>query len=81
MFKRLKFSIVYEMVDDFTYDFLLQVCQEVVEGKQVKAEEKKIDDQHCEECSVERIMYLDLGLYVCLSCGLCGDDICVILIR
>ena len=28
------------MVDDFTYDFLLQVCQEV-EGKQVKAKEKR----------------------------------------
>ena len=30
------------MIDDFTYDFLLQVCQQI-EGKQVKAKEKKID--------------------------------------
>ena len=29
------------MVDDFTYDFVLQVCQEV-EGKQVKAKEKRL---------------------------------------
>ena len=29
------------MVDNFTYDLLLQVCQEV-EGKQVKAKEKNI---------------------------------------
>ena len=35
------------MVDDFTYDFLLQVYQEV-EGKQVKVKGKKIDYQRCE---------------------------------
>ena len=29
------------MVDDFTYDFLLQVCREA-EGKQVKAKEKRL---------------------------------------
>ena len=34
MFKQLKFTTIYQMVDDFTYDFLSQVCQEV-EGKQV----------------------------------------------
>ena len=33
------------MVDDFIYEFPLQVCQEV-EGKQVKAKEKKIDYQY-----------------------------------
>ena len=38
------------MVDHFTYDFLLQVCQEV-EGKQVKAEEKMINCQHFEKCN------------------------------
>ena len=48
------------MVDDFTYDFLLQVCQQV-EGKQVKAKEKKIDYQHSEKRNVERMMYPHLG--------------------
>ena len=64
------------MSDDFTYDFLLQVCQEV-EGKQVKAKEKKICYQHCEKCNVERMMYSHLGFYICPSCGVCRDDICV----
>ena len=63
------------MVEDFTYDSLLQVCQEV-EGKQVKAKEKKIDYQHCEEFNVEKIMYLHLRFYICLSCSVCGNDIC-----
>ena len=65
------------MLEDFTHDSLLQVCQEV-EGKQVKAKEKKIDHQHCEECNVERIVYPHLGFYVCPSYDVCGDDICVI---
>ena len=69
MFKQLKFTTIY--------DFLLQVCQEV-EGKQVKAEEKKIDYQHCEKCNVERMMYPHLGFYVCPSCGVYGDDMCII---
>ena len=67
MFKQLKFTSIYYMVDDFTYDFPLQICQEV-EGKQVKAKEKKIDYQRCEKCNVERMMYPHLGFYVCLSC-------------
>ena len=50
------------MVDDFTSDFLSQVCQEV-EGKQVKAKENKIDYQHCEKCNVERMMYPHLGFW------------------
>ena len=63
------------MLEDFTYDFLLQVCEEV-QGK-AKVKEKKIDHQHCEECNVERITY-PLGFYVCPSCGVCGDDIFVV---
>ena len=43
----------------------------------VKAKEEKIDYQHCEKCNVERI-YPHLGFYACPSCGVCGDDICVI---
>ena len=65
------------MVDDFTYDFLLQVCQEV-ESKQVKAKDEKIDYRHCEKCNVERMMYPYLGFYMCPSCGVCNDDIFVI---
>ena len=65
------------MADDFTYDSLLQVCQEV-EGKQVKAKNKEIDYQHSEKCNVERIMYPNLGFYVCPSCGVCSDDIFII---
>ena len=65
------------MADNFTYDFPLQVCERV-QGKQVKAKERKIDYQHCEKCNVERIMHPHLGFYICLSCGVCGDDICVI---
>ena len=64
------------MVDDFTHDFLLQVC-EGVQGRQVNAKKRKIYYQHCEKCNVERIMYPHLGFYVCLSCGVCGDDICI----
>ena len=63
------------MLDNFTYDFPLQVCQGV-EGKQVKAKEKKIYYQHCEKCNVERMMYPHLGLYTCPSCGVCGGDMC-----
>ena len=37
-----------------------------------------IDYQHCEKCNVERMMYPHLGFYVCPSCGVCSDDICVI---
>ena len=64
------------MLEDFTYDSLIQVC----EGVQGKAEvkEKTIDYQHCEECNVGRMMYPHLGFYVCPSCGVCGDDIFVI---
>ena len=65
------------MVNDFAYDFLLQVCQEV-EDKQVKAKEKKIDYQDCEKCNVERMTYTHLGFYVCPSCGVCSDDMCAI---
>ena len=49
-----------------------------VTGYKAKVKEKKIDYQHCEECNVERIMYPQLGFYVCPSCGVCGDDIFVI---
>ena len=66
------------MVDSFTYDFPLQVCRGV-QGKQVEAKEKKIHlYQHCEKCYVERIMYPRLGFYICPSCGVCSDEICVI---
>ena len=64
------------MLEDFTYDFLLQVCERI-KGK-AKVEEKKTDYHHCEKCNVERIMYLHLGFYVCPSCRVCGDDIFVI---
>ena len=64
------------MLEDFTYDSLLQVC-EGVQGKD-KVKEKKIDYQQCEKCNVERIMYLHLRFYVCPSCGVCGDDIFII---
>ena len=64
------------MVEDFTYDFLSQVC-EGVQGK-VKVKEKKIKYQHGKECNVERMMYPHLGFCVCPSCGVCGDDIFVI---
>ena len=49
-----------------------------VKGCKAKVKEKKIDYQHCEECSVERMMYPHLGFYVCPSCGVCGDDIFII---
>ena len=60
------------MLDDLTYDFLLQVC-EAVQGK-AKLKETKFDYRHCEECNVERMMY-PLGFYVCPSCSVFGDDI------
>ena len=31
-----------------------------------------------EKCNVKRMMYPHLGFYVCPSCGVCSDDICVI---
>ena len=65
------------MLEDFTYDSLLQICEEV-QGKVKVYEKKKIDYQHCEECNVKRIMYSNLGFYVCPSCGVCGDDIFVV---
>ena len=49
-----------------------------MESKQVKVKEKKIDHRHCEKCNVERMMYPHLGFYVCPSCGVCGDNMCVI---
>ena len=45
------------------------MLENLAEGKQIKAEERKIDYQHCEECDVERIMYPHWGFYVCLSRG------------
>ena len=51
------------MLEDFTYDFLLQV-----QGK-TKVNLKKIDYHQCEECN---------GFYLCPSCGVCGNDIFVI---
>ena len=62
------------MLEDFTYDSQLQVC-EGVQGK-AKVKEKKIDYQHCERCNV--MMYPHFGFYVCPSCGVCGDDTFVI---
>ena len=44
------------MLDDLTYDFLLQVC-EGVQGKVKVYEKKKIDYRYCEECNVERMIY------------------------
>ena len=44
------------MLEDFTYDFLLQVC-EGVQDKVKVYKKKKIDSRYCEECYVERIMY------------------------
>ena len=43
----------------------------------VKTKEKEIDYQHCEKCYVERMMCPHLGFYVCPSCDVRGDDICV----
>ena len=60
------------MIDDFTYDFLLHVCQEI-ENKQVETKEKKIDFN-----TVRDVMCPHLGFYVCPSCGVCSDDICII---
>ena len=65
------------MLEDFTYDSLLQIC-EAVQGKERVYKKKKIDYQDCEECNVERIMYPNLGFYVCPNCGVCGDDIFVV---
>ena len=65
------------MVDDPSYDFLLQVCKGV-QGKAKVYKEKKIDHRYCEECNVERMMYPNLGFNVCPTCGVCGDDIFVI---
>ena len=65
------------MLEDFTYDSLLQICQ-VVQGKVKVYKKKKIHYQHCEECNVERIMHSNSGFYVCPSCGVCGDDIFVV---
>ena len=31
-----------------------------------------------EKCNVERMMYPHLGFYICPSCGVCSDDICVL---
>ena len=64
------------MLDDLTYDFLVQVC-EGIQGKVKAYKEKKINSRHCEECNVERMMY-PLGFYVCPSCGVCGDNIFVV---
>ena len=64
------------MLEDFTYDSLLQLC-EGIRDKAAKVKEKKIDSLYCEECSVERIMY-PLGFYVCPSSGVCGDNIFVV---
>ena len=46
------------MLEDFTYDFLLQVC-EGVQGKAKVKEKRSIINT--EECNVERIMYPNLG--------------------
>ena len=48
-----------------------------VEGKQLKAKEKRsiIDT---EKCNVENVMYPHSRFFVCPSCGVCGEDICVI---
>ena len=61
------------MLEDFTYDSLLQICKGV-QGR-AKVKEKKIDYQHCKECNVERMMYPHLGFYVCPNCAVCCDDI------
>ena len=62
------------MLEDFTYDFLLQVY----EGVQDKVyKKKKIDSRYCEECNVARIMY-PLGFYVRPSCGVSGDNIFIV---
>ena len=64
------------MLDHFTYDFLLQVC-EGVQGKVKVYKNKKIDPRYCEQCNVEKMMY-NLGFYVCPSCGVCSDNISVV---
>ena len=45
------------MVDNFTYDFLLQVC-EGVQGKQVKAKEKSIIN------TVKNVMWKELCILI-----------------
>ena len=64
------------MLEDFTYVFLLQVCEGVQDKIKVYKKEK-IDSGYCEECNVERIMY-PFGFYVWPSCGVCGDNIFVV---
>ena len=64
------------MLEDFRYDFLLQVCERVQDKVKVY-KKKKIDSRFCEECNVERIMY-PLGFYLYPSCGVCGDNIFVV---
>ena len=63
------------MLEDFTYDSLLQLCEGV--QSKVKFKEKKVDSRYCKECNVERIMY-PMGVYVCPSYGVCGDNIFVV---
>ena len=64
------------MLEDFTHDYILQLC-EGVQGR-VKVKKKRIDSRYCEECNVERIMYSHLGFYICPSCGVGGDNIFVV---
>ena len=52
------------MLEDFTYDFLLQICEGVQDKVKVYKKEK-IDSRYCEKCNVE-IMYPS-GFYVCPS--------------
>ena len=64
------------MLEDFTYDSLLQIGEEV-QGTVKVYKKKKIDFRYCQECNMERIMY-PLGFYVCPSCGVCGDNTLVV---
>ena len=47
--------ITYQTLEDFTYDFLLQVCERV-QGKVKAYKEKMIDYLYCEEHIVESMM-------------------------
>ena len=53
------------MLENFTYDCLLQVCEKV-QGKVKVCKKKKIDSRYCEESNVEMIMHPHLPELWCM---------------
>ena len=52
------------------------ICLSIISMQRVQGKVKfKINDQHCEECNVEKMTYPHLEFLVCLNSGVCGDDI------